>query len=76
MLCGRENRYLYGDKRAPPGWQDHFEKTMLTLGVRTRLLREEGRLTQGHDHCGEAKTYRELLCATGENVETQACGVH
>ena len=24
-------RYLYGDKRAPRGWQDHFEKTMLEL---------------------------------------------
>ena len=23
-----------------------------TLGVRTRLLSEEGSLTQGHDHCG------------------------
>ena len=26
------NRYLYGDKRAPRGWQAHFEKTMLELG--------------------------------------------
>ena len=25
-------RYLYGDKRAPREWQDHFEKTMLDLG--------------------------------------------
>ena len=25
-------RYLYGDMRAPQGWQDHFEKTMLGLG--------------------------------------------
>ena len=25
-------RYLYRDKRAPRGWQDHFENTMLELG--------------------------------------------
>ena len=25
-------RFLYGDKRAPREWQDHFEKTMLELG--------------------------------------------
>ena len=25
-------RYLYSDKRAPRGWKDHFEKTMLELG--------------------------------------------
>ena len=37
-------RYLYGDKRAPRGWQDHFKNDagigLRTLGVRTRLLRE------------------------------------
>ena len=26
--------------------------------------------------CWEAKTSRQFLCATGENVETQACRVH
>ena len=25
-------RYLYGDKRAPRVWQDHFDKTMLEMG--------------------------------------------
>ena len=25
-------RYLYGDKRAPRGWQNHLEKTMLDFG--------------------------------------------
>ena len=34
-------RYLYGDKRAPRGWQDHFEKTMLELGF-GRLESEPG----------------------------------
>ena len=34
-------RYLYGDKRAPRGWQDHFEKTMLELGFE-RLESEPG----------------------------------
>ena len=34
-------RYLYGDKRAPRGWQDHFEKTMLDLGFE-RLESEPG----------------------------------
>ena len=34
-------RYLYGDKRAPRGWQYHFEKTMLDLGVE-RLESETG----------------------------------
>ena len=33
--------YLYGDKRAPRGWQDHFEKTMLALGFE-RLESEPG----------------------------------
>ena len=76
-------RYLYDDKRAPQGWQDHFEKPILELGW---LLREEMSLTKGHDHCGcacgrslecwEAKTSRQLLCATRDNVETQTCGVH
>ena len=28
----KTKRYLYGDKRAPRGWQDHVEKTMLELG--------------------------------------------
>ena len=34
-------RYLYGDKRAPRVWQDHFEKTMLELGF-GRLESEPG----------------------------------
>ena len=34
-------RYLYGDKRAPRGWHDHFEKTMLELGFE-RLESEPG----------------------------------
>ena len=34
-------RYLYGDKRAPREWQDHFEKTMLELGFE-RLESEPG----------------------------------
>ena len=33
--------YLYGDKRAPRWWQDHFEKTMLELGFE-RLESEPG----------------------------------
>ena len=72
-------RHLYGDKRAPREWQDHFEKTMLELGFerlesQPGCFGEEGSLTQGHDHCGcacgpspecwEAKTSRQLLCAT------------
>ena len=57
-------RYLYGDKRAPRWWQDHFEKTMLELGFE-RLESEPS--------CFVKK--RQLLCATGENVETQACRV-
>ena len=34
-------RHLYGDKRAPREWQDHFEKTMLELGFE-RLESEPG----------------------------------
>ena len=34
-------RYLNGDKRAPLGWQDHFDKTMLELGFE-RLESEPG----------------------------------
>ena len=34
-------RFLCGDKRAPRGWQDHFEKTMLDLGFE-RLESEPG----------------------------------
>ena len=34
-------RYMYGDKRAPRRWQDHFEKTMLELGFE-RLESEPG----------------------------------
>ena len=34
-------RYLYGDKRAPWGWQDHFKKTTLELGFE-RLESEPG----------------------------------
>ena len=64
---------------------------MLELGFE-RLESEPGCFVKkgvsykGHDHCGcacgrslecwEAITSRQLLCATGENVETQACRVH
>ena len=34
-------RYLYGKRRAPRGWQDHFEITMLDLGIQ-RLESEPG----------------------------------
>ena len=82
------SRYMYGDKRAPPGWQDHFEKTMLELGLE-RLESEPGCFVKkgvSHkDHCGcacgrspecwEAKTSRQLLSPIGEDVETQACRV-
>ena len=34
-------RYLYGDKRAPRGWQDHFETTILNLNFE-RLESEPG----------------------------------
>ena len=34
-------RYVYGDKRAPRGWQDHWAKTMLELGFE-RLECEPG----------------------------------
>ena len=37
----KRKRYLYGDKRAPRGWQDHFEKTMLELSFK-RLESEPG----------------------------------
>ena len=39
-MC-KVKRYLYGDKRAPRGWQDHLEKTMLDLGFE-RLESEPG----------------------------------
>ena len=37
----KAKRYLYGDKRAPRGWQDPFETTMLDLGFE-RLESEPG----------------------------------
>ena len=74
-------RYLYGD----------FDKAMLELGFK-RLESEPGCFVKkgvtNKDtiivvvHVDdllsgwEAKTSRQLLCATGENVETQACRVH
>ena len=50
-------RYFFGDKRAPRELAGSLRENdagigLRTLGVRTRLLREEGSLTQGHDHCG------------------------
>ena len=39
-------RYLYGDKRAPRGWQDHFQTTMLDLGFE-RLESEPGCFVKG-----------------------------
>ena len=82
-------RYLYGDKRALRGWQDHFEKTMLELGFE-RLESEPGCFVKkGATHkdtiivvvhvddlLSVGKRKHLLLCATGENVETQACVVH
>ena len=40
-IVWRVKRYLYGDKRAPRGWQDHFETTMLNLNFE-RLENEPG----------------------------------
>ena len=82
-------RYLYGDKRALRVWQDHFEKTMLELGFE-RLESEPGCFVKkGATHKDTiivvvhvddllivGKRKHLLLCATGENVETQACVVH
>ena len=41
VVVWKIKRYLYCDKRAPRGWQDHFEKTMLELGFE-RLESEPG----------------------------------
>ena len=40
-IVWKVKRYLYGDKRAPRGWQDHFETTMLNLNFE-RLESEPG----------------------------------
>ena len=40
-IVWKVKRYLYGDKRAPRGWQDHFETTMLDLNSE-RLESEPG----------------------------------
>ena len=40
-IVWRVKRYLYGDKRAPRGWQDHLETTMLNLNFE-RLESEPG----------------------------------
>ena len=54
-IVWKVKRYLYGDKRAPRGWQDHFETTMLNLNLeRLRVLRKEGSNAQGLDHRGGA----------------------
>ena len=82
---------MYSDKRAPRGWQDHFQKKMLDLGFE-RLESEPGCFVKkGVSHkdtlvvavhvddslgCWVAKRCRQFLCVTGENVETQACRVH
>ena len=52
-IVWKVNRHLYGDKRGPRGWQDHFQTTMLDLNFE-RVLREEGSNAQGLDHCGGA----------------------
>ena len=31
-VAWKMKRFVYGDKRAPRVWQDHFEKTLLELG--------------------------------------------
>ena len=41
VVVWKIKRYLYCDKRAPRGWQDHFEKVMLKLGFE-RLESEPG----------------------------------
>ena len=40
-IVWRVKRYLYGDKRAPRVWQDHFETTLLDLNFE-RLESETG----------------------------------
>ena len=40
-IVWKVKKYLYGDKRAPRGWQDHFETTMLSLDFE-RLESEPG----------------------------------
>ena len=57
------------------------ELELRTLGVRTRLFREEGGNAEGLDHCGcacgrslecrEARESRQLLCATGRDVRVE-----
>ena len=84
-------RYLHGNKRALRVWQDHFKKMMLELGFE-RLESEPGCFVKNEvshkdtiivavhvdrsPECWEAKASQQLLCATGENVETQVCRVH
>ena len=83
-VVGKIKRYSYGDKCAPPGWQDHFEKTMLELGF-GRLESEAGCFVKkGVSHkdtiidllsVGKRK-HLDNFFVQMENVETQACRVH
>ena len=83
-------RYLYGDKRAPRSWQDHFEKTMLELGFE-RLESEPGCFVKkGVTHkdtivvvhvddllsVGKRKHLDNSFVQLEKTFETQACGVH
>ena len=83
-IVWKVKKYLYGDKRAPRGWQDHFETTMWSLDFE-RLEFEpgcfvkKGSNAQGLDHCGgacgrssecgKARETRQILRAVGGNVE-------
>ena len=80
-------RYLYGDKRAPREWQDHFEKTMLELGFE-RLESEPGCFVITHKDTISVVVQEDGLLSVGkrkhldnfvvqlEKVETQTCRVH
>ena len=84
-------RYLYGDKRAPRGWQDLFEKTMLELGFE-RLESEPGCfLKKGVTHkdtiivivhvddllsVGKRKHLDNFFVQLEKTWKTQACRVH
>ena len=90
VLCGR-SRDTCTEKSVRHGggkitWRKRCWNWVSSAWSLNQLSREEGSDTQRHDHCGcacgrspecwEAKTSRQLLCANGEDVETQASGVH
>ena len=83
-------RYLYGDKRAPRRWQDHFQKTMLDLGIE-RLESEPGCFVEkgvSHKHTIFVVVHVDDLLSVGKRkhldnfvqlektFETQAYRVH